>query len=95
MKNMLAPPRSGALVWQPALIGFFIVLPLMMLELVNRRTFSQNFPIPVFGFLWLLSAIFMAILMPIVRTARAGNHVMANPVSLFLKVVCLVVIAGA
>jgi len=85
---------SGAPIRLPAIISFLIMLPFMILEVINRRNFhEEGFPFVLFGFLWLLSAVFIAILMPIVRNIRAGNNIMANPVFLFLRVVFLVIIA--
>lgn len=91
MKNILTNLRSSAI------ISFLSVLPFMILELVNRETFRRNFhesfPIFIFGFLWLLSVVFILILVPIVRNVRAGNRVMAHPINLLLKVVFLALIA--
>ena len=93
MKKRLATPRSSALISVSAITGFLAVLPLMLLELVNRRTFNDEFPFALFGCLWLLATLFMVILMPCVRDVRAGNTAMANPAVLFLRGVVLVVIA--
>lgn len=78
MKNILANPRSAAI------ISFLLVLPFMILELINRRNFSEGFPIPLFGILWLLPMIFIVILMSLARIVRAGNRMMANPANLLL-----------
>jgi hypothetical protein len=74
MKNVLTNLRA------PAIIGFVLVLPFMILELVNRRNFHEDFPIPLFGFLWLGVSSIILILMQIVRNIRAGNNLMANPI---------------
>jgi hypothetical protein len=71
----------------PAIIGFLIVLPFMvlnfMLVIVNRLdSFSLRNAfdfIVVFGFLWLGLAAILLILMPIVRTIRAEKISVANP----------------
>jgi ABC-type amino acid transport system permease subunit len=65
----------------------------MILELINRRSFHEGFPIVLFGLLWLLPVAFILILMPIVRNVRAGNRIMVNPISLLLRVAFLILIA--
>jgi hypothetical protein len=87
VKNILTNLRP------PAIISFLIVLPFMILELVNRRNFNEGFPIPLFVILWILPIIFIVTLTPIVQNVRAGNSVMANPISLLLRVAFLLFIA--
>lgn len=87
MKHVLTNLRT------PALLSLLLVLPLMLMELVNRRQFDEDFPIILFAVMWLLPVIFIVILMPIVRTIRAGNSILANPISLFLRVAFLSLIA--
>ncbi len=77
----------------PAILSSMLVVPLLILELVNRRNLSEGFPVVVFSLLWLLPTVFIVTLMPIVRTVRAGTNLMANPVTLLLKVGLLVVTA--
>ncbi len=77
----------------PALIGLLLVLPFMLMELVNRWNYQEGFPVNLFGMMWLSAVAFVVILMPIVRNVRAGNSLMANPVSLLLRVVFLAFIA--
>ena len=48
------------------MISAILTLPFMILEWVNRRDFHEDFPIPLFGILWLLPAAFIFILTPIV-----------------------------
>jgi hypothetical protein len=82
MKNILTSLRL------PAVIGFLIVLPFMLLafmfDIVKRlHTFSLRNAldfIVLFGFLWLGLAAIILILMPIMRNRRAGKNSMANPV---------------
>jgi hypothetical protein len=87
MKNIITNPRSAAI------ISFILVLPFMILELVNRRSFHEGFPIVLFGLLLLLPMIFIVILVPIVRNVRAGNSIMANPISLLFRVAFLALVA--
>jgi hypothetical protein len=68
-----------------AFISFLIVLPFMIMELVNRQSFfvsgKESFPIGLFVMLWILSMLFILILMPIVRNLRrAGHNIMADAV---------------
>jgi hypothetical protein len=83
MKNILTSFKS------PALISLVLVFPFIILELVNRRNFHEGFPIVLFGLMWLLPAIFIVTLMPIVRNLRAGNSIIANPIILLIRIVFL------
>lgn len=88
MRTITTDVRSAALG------SFILVLPLIGLELFNRRSSHEGFPIPLFGFLWVLPTAFIVLLVPIVRSLRAGNSITANPVNLFFKVAALAVIAA-
>jgi hypothetical protein len=82
---------SRAPIRVPAIIGFFFVLPFLILELVTSSNLPRsNASIVLFVFLWLLSTAFIAILMLIVRNVRAGSNILANPVFLLFSVVFLV-----
>ncbi len=74
MKNILANFRS------PALISFILVIPFMIMELVNRRNFNEDFPFMLFFALWLNLFAISLILLPIMRAGRTGKHDMANPI---------------
>jgi len=87
MKNTLVNLGSSAV------ISLIVVLPFMILEVVNRRAYKEGFPSSLFVILWLLPLAFMLILMPMVRQVRAGNSLMANPISLLLRVALLTLIA--
>ena len=76
-----------------ALISFIIVLPFMILEWVNNRNPHESFPLALFGFMWLLPVAFIVILVPMVRTVRAGSSIMAKPISLLFGVAFLTLIA--
>lgn len=71
----------------PAIISLLLVLPLMLLEWVNRRTFNEGFPFPLFAIMWILPMLFLLTGMPIVRNIRAGNSLLANPIILLIRVV--------
>jgi hypothetical protein len=83
MQTILTNLRS------PSIISFLLILPLMIMEVVNRRNFNEGFPIPLFVFMWLLPMLFILTVMPIVRNVRSGNSIIANPVILLLRVVFL------
>ena len=63
-----------------ALISLLLILPFMIMEVVNRRNFNEDFPIFLFFVMWLNLFAISLILLPIARSRRAGNHDMANPV---------------
>ncbi|HEX6371040.1 MAG TPA: hypothetical protein VF006_19135 [Longimicrobium sp.] len=76
-----------------ALGSVLLVLPFAILEAVNTTLTRQNargFTV-LFGFLWLLAAVFLVVLMPVMRSVRAGNA--ANPLRLLLGVAVLLVVA--
>jgi hypothetical protein len=78
-----------------ALISLILVLPFAILESLNNTITGRNAPdlIVLFGLLWLLPAAFIVILMPIVRTVRAGGSVVAHPLNLLSRVAFLALIA--
>ena len=78
-----------------ALISFILVLPFAILESLFNTVNKQNVVglVVLFGLLWLLSTTFIVILVPIVRTVRAGNNIIANPINLLFRVAFLALIA--
>lgn len=66
-------------VGSPALISLLLVLPFMVMEVVNRRDFNEEFPFMLFLVLWLNLLAISLILLPIWRGRRTGNRNMANP----------------
>ena len=74
MQTILKPLGSSAL------ISLLLILPFMIMEVVNRRNFHEDFPFVLFFVLWLNLFAINLILLPIVRGRRKGNHDMANPV---------------
>ena len=61
-----------------ALISVLLILPFMIMEVVNRRNFNEDFPIFLFFILWLNLFAVSLILLPILRARWTGNHDMAN-----------------
>lgn len=75
------------------IISLLVVLPLIIMELVFGRDSYSNFPWPLFGILWLLPVMFIVIFAPIIQSVRAGNSILANPITLVLRVGFLFLIA--
>lgn len=72
MKTILANFKT------PALIGFLLTLPFMILELVNRWKYHETFPIHIFAVLWLLSTIFFLALVSVIKNLRTGEKSSIN-----------------
>jgi hypothetical protein len=64
----------------PALVSLLIIFPFVTMEVVNRRSFNEDFPFVLFFGLWLILFAISLILLPIVRAMRTGKHDIANPV---------------
>jgi hypothetical protein len=87
MKNFLSNLKI------PAIVSLLLVAPFMLMEFVNRRQFHEGYPFLLFFVLWILPFIFIAIVMPLGRDAKAGVDILANPLALGLKVALLLLIA--
>jgi len=57
-----------------ATISLLVVLPFIIMELVNRRVYHEDFPFVLFGALWLASTLFFLTLLLIVRNFRSANR---------------------
>ena len=77
----------------PAILSSVVVLPFVVLELVNRLRFHEDFPFPLFGLMWLLALSFVIILMSIPRNQHTHDGSIANPLSVLPRVVLLILIA--
>jgi hypothetical protein len=75
-----------------AMISLVLVLPFIILELINWRNFSTDFPVALFGMMWLLTFSFILLLMPVARSLR--NKQLRNPVGLAAGVVLLAIVAS-
>ena len=64
----------------PSLVSLLLILPFMIMELVNRRSFNEDFPFTLFFGLWLNLFAFTLILLPIVRAMRTVGDDMVNSV---------------
>ena len=67
---MKSIPRSLGL---PALISLALIAPLVILEVVNRRSFHEDFPTVLFFALWLNLFAFTLILLPIALSRWPRN----------------------
>lgn len=74
MQALLKPLGSSAV------IGFLFILPFIIMEIVNRRQFNEDFPYFLFFALWLNLFALSLILLPIARGRWTANRDMANPV---------------
>lgn len=82
MKNTI--PGLGL----PAIISFLIVLPFMILEWATRSDAPRsNASGILFVIMWFLPMLSILIMMPIVRSVRAGTSIAAKPINLVLRVV--------
>jgi hypothetical protein len=77
----------------PAMLSSLVVLPFMILELMNRQSLPEEFPVVLFGVMWLLAFAFIAIMLPIVRELRAADRRTISPLRLLPRVLFLVAIA--
>jgi hypothetical protein len=78
----------------PVLVSSALGLPFVVLELVNRRSYHEGFPIPLFGLLWLLPLSFMLIAPPLVRNLSARRSSPADRLRLLAGVLLLILVAG-
>ena len=76
-----------------SLAGLLLVLPFLILEWANRRSFQEAFPAFLFGILWLLITLLVMTFVPILRALQAGNGISARPIPLALRVTAVVVLA--
>jgi hypothetical protein len=63
-----------------ALTSFLFILPFMIMEVVNRRNFDEDFPSVLFFVMWFNLFAISLILLPIVRGRQMANHDVGNPV---------------
>lgn len=62
-----------------ALISFLLTLPLIVMEIFNRRNFNEEFPYTLFFGLWLNILAISLIFLPIVLSKWTGKHEITNP----------------
>jgi drug/metabolite transporter (DMT)-like permease len=89
MPNRVMPQLRTALV-----SGVLMVLPFLVLQLVNRWTLDEGFPVFLFVFLWGLSTIIAFTLIPIVWQFRVRAPRSARPWGFAIRLALLVIVAG-
>jgi len=62
-------------------ISFLLILPFMIMEVVNRQNFNEDFPFMLFFVMWLNLFAISLILLPIVRGRWRANNEIVNPVA--------------
>src|SRR5262245_28290042 len=77
---------------QAAFFGAILVLPLAALEAVNVGL-TADFPVALFGFLWLLAVAILLVLMPILRKVRGGTFGPAEGPAMAIRGLALVALA--
>lgn len=78
----------------PVIISLVLLLPFVVLELVNRRRFSEGFPFALFAMMWALTFSFILIFIPIVRGLRARDKQQNSQLALAPKIILLTLIAS-
>lgn len=63
-----------------SLISLLCILPFILMEIVNRQDFNEDFPFILFFALWLNLFAILLILLPIVWSWRKRNHAAINPI---------------
>lgn len=64
-----------------ALLSLLLILPLMIMEVVNRRRFNEEFPFLLFFGMWINLLTISLILLPIVLSRWNGKPTMTSPVA--------------
>lgn len=105
----LFPPRRGEFLMNDrmkhwlttlgaaALFGLLLTGPLAFMEWWNNsgiRSGEFQFPFLLFYWLWLQPTVFFLAAIPIVRGLRAGEAILAHPVTLALRVIFLAFVAA-
>lgn len=79
-----------------ALFGLLLIAPFAFMQYWNNPVIHSGevpFPFMLFFGLWLTPAMLFLVAAPIVRGVRAGESVLANPISFVLRVLFLVLVA--
>jgi hypothetical protein len=79
-------PRNLTLLRAPTIIASLLVLPLVALELVNRRSAGESFPFPLFAILWVLPFIFILTLSSLVRAPRSVSVILLARIGVLVLV---------
>ena len=76
-----------------ATVASVLVLPFIALEWTKRQGFGDGFPAMLFAVMWLLAALFVVIVMPVLRMPGERRST-ADVVRLLSRVVLGIVVAG-
>jgi hypothetical protein len=79
-----------------ALFGLLLAAPFAWLEIRNNPATARDmseFPLPLFGILWLLPTVFTLALAPLMRNLRTRENILARPFTLLLRVTLLALVA--
>jgi len=74
----------------PLILSSLLVLPFILLEIINRRSYKEGFPGLLFGILWVLPIVFMLVLKPTLQHIRNREY---REVRLWLGVAILILTA--
>jgi hypothetical protein len=77
----------------PVFVGSVVVFPFVLLELINRRSFNEPFPFPLFVVLWFLPVLFVSILVPTIKKVKAVRRNKTDHIFLFLGFALSILIA--
>jgi cation transport ATPase len=91
MKVDTLPNTPGSL-RTAAIVSSVLVLPFMILELVNGRGSRHDFPIVLFGFMWLIALAFIVTLMSILGSLQARNRTAPDSLRLLSRIAVLILI---
>lgn len=76
-----------------AAVSFLLVLPLMIMEVVNRRNLPEGFPVVLFITMWLMATIFGFVALSVGSSLIAEDGLRRQPVRLLLGAVFALSIA--
>lgn len=65
---------------ESALLSCLLILPFIVIEVINRRRFNEDFPIMLFFGMWLSIFAISVILLPIIRGRQQAKRAMVHPV---------------
>ncbi|MEJ7623059.1 MAG: hypothetical protein WKF34_03625 [Pyrinomonadaceae bacterium] len=74
-------------------VALLLISPLIVLQWIDQPS-SATFPIFLFGMLWLMAAIFAAIIVPLFRSLGKGYRMSMHPATMLLSAFLLVLLAA-
>lgn len=75
-----------------ALLSFLLTLPLILMEIINRRNFNEEFPYLLFFGLWLNLFFISLIALPIILSRWSSLYTGANPKSALILSIAFIFI---